>query len=323
MPFRMRRRRYRRYGRGKVSSYRYTPILYYTHRYRNSGAICGTAGFIDSLETSKRICNTVQDVSKNTKTVCTDLKVRSYFNDTQEFQTLVDYYAPTSKQAAGAPYFQSSEELDCLLARYTKYKLVSVKTYFKNFKCLQITVRSKSKEVSEDDRLLIQKYLIQKYNGGAGDVKFGSDYCVPYDKFEIVYQYVPSINIELVYRNHTCYTDNTIDSKDVGYGAGDAPPKTKKLNSYSVLKQVYYPKGQVYLDSNDFYKNKYSSGNFKVWLDNMHVHNYPNQMYCRLQLGPDQYVDSDINTMHLHVLFFDYYYYYRFKFAGINNLDVQ
>lgn len=55
----------------------------------------------------------------------------------------------------------------------------------------------------------------------------------------------------------------------------------------------------------------------------MHVTNYPNYTYCRVPIGPEQYVDSDISTCHFNVIFFDVTTYYRFKFAGINNLDVQ
>lgn len=316
------RRRYRRYGRGNIrGSLRYTPINFYTHRYRNSGALCSTAGFYDSTEVVKNVCET-DPTSEGVNYVCKDNKIREYRNDTEEFQCFSDYKAPITKNAAGAPYFQGSDELDTLLARYSKYKLKSVKIFVKNFRFLQVTVRCKDASVSADDRLKIQKYLIAKYGGDMNDVQFKNFY-VPYDKFEIVYQYVPSMFIDRVYRNHTVFNDSGIIADDIPYGAGDAPTRTVKLTANSVLKQTYYPKVKCYLDSNDFFSNKYSNGNFKKWLDAMQVTNYPNLSFVRLQLGPDQYIDSDVNTMHLNVMFYDYYYYYRFKFAGINNLDVQ
>lgn len=316
------RRRYRRYGRGTRSTYKYSPIIYFTHRYRNSGSFCSTAGFYDSVESQKQVCTAVKDATnKVAKSVCSNVRYKSYFNETEEFQCLPDFKAPVTIDSTGPPYFPSSEELNTLIRRYSKYKLVSVKLFLKNFKFMQIVIRCKTANVSNDERLRCQQYIIQKYGGG-GTLDLKNHY-IDYDKFDITYQYVPYSFVEVVYRNHTVFSDNSLTTTDVAYGAGDAPVKVRKLTAKSVIKNTYYPKGDRYLDVNKFYKDSFNQGDFKHWLDDMGATNYPNLTYIRMQLNADQYVDTDVNTMHVNVMFYDYYYYYRFKFAGINNLDVQ
>lgn len=316
------RYRRRRFRRGNNGFHGYTPVMYYSHRYRNSDVYMCTSGFISSLESKKDVCR-VSTVDKGSQKECKTVSVKTYFNDTHEFKSFFpDLVAPISLTSAGAPYFQSVNELKCLLNRYEKYKLVSVKHYLKNFKFLQITIRVKDSSVTKDEMLKVQQYFIKRYGGG-GDMELNKEYVVPYDKFEIFYQYVPSITIEKVYRNHTVITDSVMDIKDVDYGVGDAPIKYKTLYNKSVMRESYYPKCKNYLPTKDFFLNKYDNGNFKKWLDAFGVTNYPNYTYGRISLGPDQYMDGDINTAYFNVMFFDAITYYRFKFAGINNLNVQ
>lgn len=319
-----RRNKYRRYRRGNVirSNFRYTPLCYYSHRYRNVFAFVSTAGFYNSLEAE---VDTTKCSGNQIKTgqVCKINKVDAYFNETQEFSTFFpDMYAPTTKSSANPPYFTSADELVTLLGRYTKYKLVSVKHYASNFKFLEIIVRCKKGTLTQDERLNCQKYFIQKYSG-IGNDDYGSKFVLDYDKFDVHYQWVPTLSIEKVYRNHTVLSDSSMNTKDIAVTSGDAPVKIKKLYNNSVMREVYYPRASVYLNSNEFFGNKFADGDFKKWMDSQHVTNYPNYTFFRICLGPEQYVNKDINSCQFNVIFCDISTYYRFKFAGINNLDVQ
>lgn len=316
MPYFRRRRIYRRRlgkRRHHIHRFKYAPVATYTHRYRNAFGLCATPGFIDALESVKK--DSSGKVIKRLKT---------YNNITTEFQSiLADYGAPIDKASAGHPYFNNSEELVAMLERYSKYKLTAVKQYAKNFKFLEITVRVKNKDVTDDDRLNVQKYLIQKYSADETSLDFAKDYEVDFNKFEITYQYVNTCRLDYVYRNHTVFSDPAIVDKAVSYGAGDVPVKQKLLHNKSILKQLYYPKSHCYLDSNHFFANKYSNGSFKSWLNALGVFNYPNILFGRPSLGPEQYISTDINTCHFTVVMYDVCVYYKFKFAGMNNLDVQ
>lgn len=303
-----RRRPYRRYKRKHVSVFKYKPLHIYTHRYRNCFTLCSSSGFI-SIDDARRDPKT-NNISK------------AYDINTTDFQLLFpNMYAPTTNSSAGEPYFHYSEELVSLLGRYTKYKLLSVNSFISNFKFLQVIIRCKTADVSDAERKACQDYFAYIYDGhenGAGTERF----VVPFEKFDVTYQYVDRMPIEILWRNHTVFTDGTLTTKDVSYGAGDAPLKVKWLSSRSVLKQYYFPKCVRYLDSNDFFANKYEN-NFKKWLDAFGVSNYPNLGYGRLMLGPEQYLHRDVNTTTFNVMYFDVRVYYKFKFAGLNNADIQ
>lgn len=316
-----RRRFHRRYGRGKKQSFRYVPITYYSHRFRNSHGICAGAGFYDTIDAKNEVCTS----RAKGKARCVSLTTNSYQNDSLDFTSpFASSFAPTNKEAVGAPYYQFSEELVSLLQRYSKYKLVAVKKYMKNMRFLQVTVRAKTGDVTQDDRLNIQRYFLQKYgDDSSGKIIYSKDFVVPYDKFEIFYQYVPNMRIDYLYRNHTCFEDTAIINNDVRYGVGDAPTKSRLCTQKSILKEHYYPKCTTYCDSQYFWSNHYRNGSFKAWLDAMGVRNYPNILYVRPAIGPDQYISADINTAFFNVIFYDEVVYYRFKFAGMNNADVQ
>lgn len=305
-----RKRIYRRRGKRYVGSFRYLPMCVYSHRYRNAGGMVGTVGFMSGSN------------DKNNSVVKGRNVKGPYVNHGEDFVSLFpDYGVPTQQSSPDSPYFGGSEELVTLLSRYSKYKLLGVKMFLKNFKFLEITIRVKLSTVTDEERLNIQKYIETKY-AGMQSLSPGTDYVVDYDKFDITYEYVNSCRLDYVYRNHTCTTDAKLIEGYVSYGVGDAPVKNKTLYNHSVLVQNYFPKTRCYLDSNLFFKNKYDN-NFKNWLDAMGVMNYPNFMYARPSLGPDQYMLSDKNTATFTVVMYDMLVYYKFKFAGINNLDEQ
>lgn len=309
MPF-YRRRQYRRNRRKHVSVFRYKPIHIYTHRFRNSLGMVSSSGFITVDDVKKNVIKNQQGISDH------------YQLNTTDFETLFpDFYAPTTKAAAGPPYFSLSEELVALLGRYSKYRLVSINSYMKNFKFLQVTCRVKHADVTDQEKKECQDYLAWLYDAHEGSFN-PLKFVIDYDKFDIQYQYVDKMPIELLWRNHTCYSDTALVTKDVDYGAGDAPPKVKYLTNKSVLKQLYYPKCKQYLDSNDFFGNKYNNS-FKYWLDAMGVTNYPNICYARPMMYAEQYIYKDINSTVFNCIMYDVRTYYKFKFAGMNNADVQ
>lgn len=297
----------RRFRRKHVSVFKYKPIHIYTHRYRNSFNLASSSGFI-----------TVDDVKKSTK----GNAITGYDINTTDFQTLFpNMYAPTTNTAVGEPYFRFSEELTALLSRYSKYKLLSVNSYISNFKFLQVIIRAKNSSVTDEELRACQDYFAYIYDSHENDVS-PVKYAVDSSKFDVFYQYVDRMPLEILWRNHTTYTDKDINVKDITYGAGDAPMKVKWLHNKTVLKQLYYPKCRRYLDSNKFYGNAYNN-KFKYWLDCMGVYNYPNLCYGRVMMGPEQYVHKDVNTATFNVIYFDVRVYYKFKFAGINNADIQ
>lgn len=317
-----RRRRYnRRFRRGNVhSNFRYTGLSYYTHRYANAFGLVSSSGFYDHIESIDPATCTGNEVI-NSKT-CHNGHLQAYLNDTEEFKAFFpDMLAPQGQASTLAPYFALSKELRVLVTRYSKYKLVSVKHYMSNFKFLNIVIRAKSSKVTQDDRLKCQQYFIQRYGGG-GNIDF-KNYVVDYDKFDVTYQWVPTLSIEKVYRNHTCVSDPNLQKGDVEYSAGDPPVIRKALYNKTVLREVYYPKAKCYLESNNFFSNKFENGNFKKWLDAMQVTNYPNLTYARICPGPEQYIHADANTCTLHAMIYNCNTYYRFKFSGMNNLSIE
>ncbi|XP_066903730.1 jerky protein homolog-like [Halyomorpha halys] len=85
--------------------------------YRNSFEVVGTAGFIEAVEDNKKVCLTDPNKCTQSKDQFSMQKVKTYENTQNDFQTIFpDYRAPQKKDSYGGPYFQSSEELDCLPA---------------------------------------------------------------------------------------------------------------------------------------------------------------------------------------------------------------
>lgn len=284
----------------------------YSHKFPSVHSICSSSGFLEATHTDQKLCD-------KTGKECKVKKVTAWAHDMLDFQYLgVEYGAPTTTASHGQPYFQSSKELINMLQRYTKYKLIAVKQFIKDFRFLEITITSKSKDITDEDRKLITDYMDKRFD----DTTLDDMPVVPMEKFDVTYQYKNSGKMQLLRRNHTTTADDKFDYGDLTVGGGDQFGKTYTVTSKSVLKQHYYPRFKCYLDSNLFFQNTFD-GNFKKWMDKGLVTGFPNMLYGRNLLGPEQWVSKDPNVSIYHVTYYNVYVYYVFKFVGINNLDIQ